>query len=138
MLFLVIPFALFHPVLTSRYLALSSLALQPNCAAFPFPFHPPLSPYFSSPHEQDFNVLHYLGNLSPWRTVNHGLNSTAQVPEGCEVEQVRFFFFLRLFCLFCHSPSPALSASSATVARRCLSQVVDTTASLSAMRGRCH
>ncbi|BGO95728.1 histidine phosphatase superfamily [Rhodotorula toruloides] len=36
---------------------------------------------------EEFNLLHYLGNLSPWRTVNHGLKSTAQVPDGCVVEQ---------------------------------------------------
>ncbi|GAA5985595.1 hypothetical protein JCM10908_007034 [Rhodotorula pacifica] len=38
---------------------------------------------------EEFNILHYLGNLSPWRTVNFGLKSTAQVPEGCTVEQVQ-------------------------------------------------
>lgn len=36
-----------------------------------------------------FNILHHLGNLSPWRTVNFGLKGTAQVPEGCTVQQVQ-------------------------------------------------
>lgn len=40
-------------------------------------------------HCMQFNILHYLGNLSPWRTVNHGLKGTAQIPQGCTVEQVR-------------------------------------------------
>ncbi|GAA5865518.1 hypothetical protein JCM1840_001427 [Sporobolomyces johnsonii] len=48
------------------------------------PLNPP-----SSLVSQDFDILHYLGNLSPWRTVNHGLKGTAQVPEGCTVEQVQ-------------------------------------------------
>ncbi|BGP20154.1 hypothetical protein JCM10213v2_008289 [Rhodosporidiobolus nylandii] len=39
--------------------------------------------------DDDFNVLHYLGNLAPWRSVSHGLNATAQVPVGCEVEEVQ-------------------------------------------------
>ncbi|GAA5863691.1 hypothetical protein JCM8547_003694 [Rhodosporidiobolus lusitaniae] len=47
-----------------------------------FPLNPP-------PPTDEFNMLHYLGNLAPWRTVNHGLPSTAQVPEGCTVEQVQ-------------------------------------------------
>ncbi|GAA5972872.1 hypothetical protein JCM11641_003982 [Rhodosporidiobolus odoratus] len=38
---------------------------------------------------KDFNILHYLGNLAPWRSVNHGLKGTAQIPAGCEVEQVQ-------------------------------------------------
>ncbi|GAA6017029.1 hypothetical protein JCM11491_006134 [Sporobolomyces phaffii] len=46
------------------------------------PLDPPL------PTDQ-FNILHNLGNLSPWRTVNHGLRGTAQVPQGCTVEQVQ-------------------------------------------------
>lgn len=41
------------------------------------------------PTWKQFNILHHLGNLSPWRTVNFGLTGTAQVPEGCTVEQVR-------------------------------------------------
>ncbi|GAA5986983.1 hypothetical protein JCM5350_000931 [Sporobolomyces pararoseus] len=46
------------------------------------PLNPPLP-------TEEFNVLHYLGNLSPWRTVNHGLKGTAQTPPGCEIEQVQ-------------------------------------------------
>lgn len=42
-----------------------------------------------TPAWQQFNILHHLGNLSPWRTVNHGLRTTAQVPAGCTVEEVR-------------------------------------------------
>ncbi|GJN94417.1 hypothetical protein Rhopal_007497-T1 [Rhodotorula paludigena] len=48
------------------------------------PLHPP--PELVS---EKFNILHYLGNLSPWRTVNHGLKGTAQIPQGCTVEQVQ-------------------------------------------------
>ncbi|GAA6013176.1 hypothetical protein JCM10207_006195 [Rhodosporidiobolus poonsookiae] len=49
------------------------------------PLNPPASLV-----KPDFDILHYLGNLSPWRTVNHGLtNATAEVPAGCEVEQVQ-------------------------------------------------
>ncbi|GAA5892720.1 hypothetical protein JCM6882_000564 [Rhodosporidiobolus microsporus] len=49
-----------------------------------FPINPP-----ASLRTEEFNILNYLGNLSPWRTVNHGLKSTAEVPAGCEVEQVQ-------------------------------------------------
>ncbi|GAA6037522.1 hypothetical protein JCM8097_008236 [Rhodosporidiobolus ruineniae] len=49
-----------------------------------FPLNPPAS--LKTP---EFNILDYLGNLSPWHTVNHGLKGTAQVPAGCEVEEVQ-------------------------------------------------
>ncbi|GAA5820941.1 hypothetical protein JCM11251_001886 [Rhodosporidiobolus azoricus] len=48
------------------------------------PLNPP-----SKLETENFDILHYLGNLAPWRTVNHGLNSTAEIPAGCEVEQVQ-------------------------------------------------
>ncbi|BGP43558.1 hypothetical protein JCM10449v2_007599 [Rhodotorula kratochvilovae] len=48
------------------------------------PLHPP--PELAS---EEFNILHHLGNLAPWRTVNHGLKGTAQVPDGCTVEEVQ-------------------------------------------------
>jgi len=50
-----------------------------------------------------------LGNLSPWRTVNHGLKGTAQVPHGCSVEQVSFTLSRLLSqILFLHSHDPTI------------------------------
>lgn len=49
-----------------------------------------------SPGCVQFNILHHLGNLSPWRTVNFGLKGTAQVPEGCTVQQVQLLHRYRL------------------------------------------
>ncbi|KAK4049349.1 hypothetical protein OIO90_005478 [Microbotryomycetes sp. JL221] len=36
-----------------------------------------------------FDILEHLGNLSPWRSVNHGLNATPEVPPNCQLEQVQ-------------------------------------------------
>ncbi|GAA5874941.1 hypothetical protein JCM16303_004952 [Sporobolomyces ruberrimus] len=58
-------------------------------AATSYPSNYDVSPLNPPLPTQEFNVLHYLGNLSPWRTVNHGLRGTAQVPKGCTVEQVQ-------------------------------------------------
>ncbi|ORY55956.1 histidine phosphatase superfamily [Leucosporidium creatinivorum] len=48
------------------------------------PIRPP-----SSLRNESFNILDYLGNLSPWHTVNHGIDASAQVPAECKIEQVQ-------------------------------------------------
>ncbi|GAA5868433.1 hypothetical protein JCM3774_005376 [Rhodotorula dairenensis] len=60
-------------------------------AATSYPSYYDTSPIAPPSHleSSEFNILHHLGNLSPWRTVNFGLTGTAQVPEGCTVEQVQ-------------------------------------------------
>lgn len=57
------------------------------------PLNPPSSLLPSSDlnigKNESFNMLHYLGNLSPWRTVRHGSNSSPQIPSGCDLVQVQ-------------------------------------------------
>ncbi|GAA6064184.1 hypothetical protein JCM10212_002926 [Sporobolomyces blumeae] len=62
---------------------------EPLAAATSYPSNYDSSPLNPPAPSSEFNILHHLGNLSPWRTVNHGLKGTAQVPEGCTVEQVQ-------------------------------------------------
>ncbi|KDE03545.1 hypothetical protein MVLG_05973 [Microbotryum lychnidis-dioicae p1A1 Lamole] len=38
---------------------------------------------------QAFNLLNNFGNLSPWRSVSHGLGISAQIPSQCSVKQVQ-------------------------------------------------
>ncbi|GAA5904240.1 hypothetical protein JCM8208_006814 [Rhodotorula glutinis] len=58
-------------------------------AATSYPVNFDSSPLDPPAPTRQFNILHHLGNLSPWRTVNHGLRTTAQVPAGCTVEEVQ-------------------------------------------------
>lgn len=81
------------------------------------PLNPP--PSLSPSSSSEFNILHKfvslsllfsfladhpsvwkwrLGNLSPWRSVSHGLGMSPSVPKGCEITQIRSSsLFLTLF-----------------------------------------
>ncbi|SCV68108.1 BQ2448_229 [Microbotryum intermedium] len=56
------------------------------------PLNPPSSLMPESETKSDhraFNLLNHLGNLSPWRSVSHGLGTSAQIPSQCSVKQVQ-------------------------------------------------
>lgn len=67
--------------------ALAAATAYPSNSDY-YPLRPPSS-FPAAANSSTFDVLDNLGNLSPWRSVNHGLAGTGQVPKGCTVEQVR-------------------------------------------------
>lgn len=73
--------------------ALSPAGVEAQAAQTAYPSYADLSPikHSSQPNSSQFEMLHYFGNLSPWRSVSHGLGTDAQIPQGCEVEQVSTF-----------------------------------------------
>ncbi|KAI5475288.1 phytase [Pseudohyphozyma bogoriensis] len=65
-----------------------------------YPLNPPSS--LTTPKDSKFNILEKWANLSPWRSVSHGLGVDPRIPSGCEIEQVHllhrqatFVYFLR-------------------------------------------
>lgn len=68
--------------------AFAAATAYPSNADY-YPLRPPSS-FPAAANGTTFDVLDNLGNLSPWRSVNHGLSGTGQVPKGCTVEQVRY------------------------------------------------
>ncbi|GAA5930144.1 histidine phosphatase family protein [Sporobolomyces koalae] len=73
----------------SEYRGPTPTGAEAAAAETSYPSNYDSSPLNPPPSTTAFNMLHYFGNLSPWRTVNHGLNTTAQVPHGCTLEQVQ-------------------------------------------------
>ncbi|KAK4049313.1 hypothetical protein OIV83_004250 [Microbotryomycetes sp. JL201] len=58
-------------------------------AATAYPSYRDTSPLHPPHTAESFDVLSHLGNLSPWRSVNHGLAATPEVPADCKIEQVQ-------------------------------------------------
>ncbi|KAM0790434.1 hypothetical protein ACM66B_003313 [Microbotryomycetes sp. NB124-2] len=60
---------------------------EPLAAATAYSSYRDTSPL--KPPQSQFDILSHFGNLSPWRSVNHGLKGSPEVPAECKIEQVQ-------------------------------------------------